>query len=65
MGLGVVGRKTLTMGSFITLATGPLVSVATKAMAQRPFLGYSTSTTSLNEVEFCAAIVSKTCLVVP
>ena len=50
VGLGVVGRNTLTLSPFsflILFLTSPIVSVVMNASAQIPFLGYSMSTTVL------------------
>jgi hypothetical protein len=46
VGLGVVGRKTLTISSPERAWISPRVGPVTKPMAPRPRLGYSTGTTS-------------------
>ena len=62
VGLGVVGRNTLTSSSSERSWISPRVGPVTKPIAPMPRRGYSIRTTSRNEREDCASTVSKICL---
>ena len=65
VGLGVVGRNTLTTWSEVRSWTSPTVVPVTKPKDQMPRRGYSTRQTWRKAVDFCASTVSKICLVAP
>ena len=62
VGLGVVGRKTLTTSLSMWLRTGPSVLPVMKPIAHTSLRGYSINTTSRKALDFCARTVSKICL---
>ena len=61
VGLGVVGKNTFTHAFLSLFFTSPLVSEVMNAIAHKPFLGYSITTTSLKALEEEPNIVWNIC----